>query len=230
MRNHVSFDIPAMQGLPLLRSNVLNILWEIWHETVYTPPFVRLATASTVVDAGANFGAFTAFAARQASEGRVVALEPVPYLFQYLQRNVDLNHLHNVMIAPKGLLNRRCVESIAIHRENLGGHSIFGASMFHKENRIDVEFIKLSDLFDDFRLEFVDLLKMDIEGAEFPVLLETSPRIFMKIRQISMEYHLGPTRRLEDLCAFLGQVGYTVRTEPVASDRGMLWATRWPAV
>src|SRR2546425_4217193 len=175
LRNHVAFEVPTNEGLPLVRSNLMYMLWENWHDSIYTFPFVDLEPATTVVDCGANIGVFTTYAARRFPEGKVVALEPVHSAFSFLERNLRLNNLDNVLAAQKGLLDLRCVRPMWIHRSNLGGHSALGLDALESNTKAEAEFITLEDVFTDFGLESIDLLKLDIEGAEFRVLRGTKP-------------------------------------------------------
>ena len=73
---------------------------------LYEPPFTRvfqqqLRPGAVVVDAGANWGYFTLIAAAAAGpSGRVIALEPDPRQFPFLERNVGLNGFTHVEALP----------------------------------------------------------------------------------------------------------------------------------
>jgi hypothetical protein len=54
---------------------------------------------------------------------------------------------------------------------------------------VDVPARTLDAVFDHFSLDWVDLLKMDIEGAEVQVLNSADPRLLRRIGQISAEFH-----------------------------------------
>jgi Methyltransferase FkbM domain len=55
-----------------------------------------------------------------------------------------------------------------------------------------VRVMSLSEIFDKFRLDAVDLLKMDIEGGEYSTLLFAGPEVLRRIRRICIEYHPAP--------------------------------------
>ncbi|MDQ3803384.1 MAG: amino acid adenylation domain-containing protein [Acidobacteriota bacterium] len=62
-------------------------LWEdVFEENSYGPPVIY-AEDAVVVDVGANIGLYTLYALAAAPRGRVVAIEPVPLLFEALKRN-----------------------------------------------------------------------------------------------------------------------------------------------
>ena len=63
--------------------------------------FLKLKKEDTVLDAGAFVGDFTVKIAREVKE--VVAVEPLPWAFEILKRNVEVNELKNVTLVNKAL-------------------------------------------------------------------------------------------------------------------------------
>ena len=55
---------------------------------------------------------------------------------------------------------------------------------------IAVEMQRLDEYIDEFFIDTIDLLKMDIEGMEFNVLLDLDESYFKKITSLVIEYHL----------------------------------------
>ena len=51
---------------------------------------------TTFIDIGANIGYFSLLVAKSAPNGRIVAFEPVSYLFEALQKNIALNYIRNI--------------------------------------------------------------------------------------------------------------------------------------
>ncbi len=150
-----------------------------------------LSSGGTFFDVGANFGYFSILAARRVgSEGRVVAFEPDPRNIQRLETNISLNGLSRIQVVPSAV----CEEAgtVALHmsadtEDNLGSSSIVQDGAGRKT--IDVRAISL----DDFLREFpgnVDVLKMDIEGAELSALRGARQTLAAgKIRSIVLELH-----------------------------------------
>jgi FkbM family methyltransferase len=66
---------------------------------------LMLPKDSIFLDIGANVGLYTILAARHLEGGRVVSLEPNPFSFRHLARNVRLHRLRNVSFFACGLLN-----------------------------------------------------------------------------------------------------------------------------
>lgn len=90
----------------------------------------------------------------------------------------------------------------------------------------------LSREIDRFGIERIDLLKIDVEGAELDVLLGIEERHWPLIEQVTLEGHDidGRLRAIEDLFAKAGLDRIEVSVPELARERGlnnfMIWATR----
>ena len=73
-----------------------------------------------------------------------------------------------------------------------------------------VECITLENIFDENRITNCDLLKLDCEGAEYDILMNTKKEIFEKIKLISLEYHNIINHDGYELKKFLEIVGFLV--------------------
>src|SRR6202035_1433600 len=76
-----------------------QIFWRGWQafEPEQAPLFFRFAErASVTIDVGAHVGFYSVSAGLANPESHVYSFEPLPRVFQRLQRNVQINHVHNV--------------------------------------------------------------------------------------------------------------------------------------
>jgi FkbM family methyltransferase len=125
----------------------------------------------TILDLGSNIGYYVAmFGSLMAKQGRIYAVEPDPRSAAVLRRNVDLNHLGNIV----------SVDSVAISdytgigvlyqaaHPNLSGMALSTLDR-HYGGTISVAVHDLGDYLSHLR-EKVDVLRMDIEGHEASVL------------------------------------------------------------
>ena len=127
----------------------------------------RLHPGMTVVDVGANIGLHSVFfATRIIPGGRVLALEPEPANFGYLEANVQRNGLTNVEMFMMGAGARGGALRLHLVPGTVGGHT---AAEIDSGSSIDVEVVRLDDLLRD-RVTRVDLMKVDVEGYEGQVL------------------------------------------------------------
>ncbi|WP_229572641.1 FkbM family methyltransferase [Saccharolobus caldissimus] len=83
--------------------------------------FLKVKKEDIVLDAGAFIGDFTLKIARKAKE--VVAVEPLPWAFQLLKKNVEMNELKNVVPVNKALYD---VEGVKVKISDEGTGSKIG--------------------------------------------------------------------------------------------------------
>ncbi len=128
------------------------------------------------LDVGANQGELTLVAARKASRGQVFAFEPVPEWFQLLSENIALNGFGHVTAVPAALAEQEgTVEMFTSSDRQLHAGFHEGLSTFHRTEYRNVpvgQFPTTSmDAFVASKgLQRVDLIKIDVEGAEKAVL------------------------------------------------------------
>ena len=136
--------------------------------------FVRqsLRPGDIFFDIGANLGLFTVTAARQVgSTGRVYAFEPSQREAAFLQRNLELNHLHNVTVVTLALGDRTGSAQFAIAADG-GNNSLLKND--HPQQQIvgwqTVMVTTLDEFIAEYGISHVDLIKIDVEGGELGVL------------------------------------------------------------
>jgi FkbM family methyltransferase len=183
----------------------------------------------TVVDVGAHIGIFAIRVARIAE--RVYCLEPVEENRKLLEANLRSTGAANVTVFPYALGDADG-EATILHAGHQAGHSLFAelSGPAIREERVPLR--RLESLLDELAIDRVDLLKLDCEGAEYPILLGAEDEVLQRIERIRLEFHdLGAERGGRSgaaLAARLAAAGFRVTT--VASkrspERGMLWATR----
>jgi FkbM family methyltransferase len=134
-------------------------------DEAYEPRLSALlrTTPGTVVDVGANIGFITVRAARAAS--RVIAIEPHPTRFSYLERNVALNGLRNVTCINCAV-GRTEGEMVLYDVDPTLGPRPLDASATPGRGRCYR--VPLRTL--DSLVQEADLVKIDVEGYEEEVL------------------------------------------------------------
>jgi FkbM family methyltransferase len=135
-----------------------------------------LRPGMTFIDVGANEGLFTLFAARHVgTAGRVIAAEPSGRERTLLERNIALNGLANVTVVPQALANAPGTAELLIAPQRHGLHNTLGDFIYQydgalapKRETVAVE--TLDALQQRLSLARVDVMKIDVEGAEVKVL------------------------------------------------------------
>jgi FkbM family methyltransferase len=132
-----------------------------------------LKPGMTFIDAGANMGLYSIFAARRVGpRGKVLALEPSVREFEILQKNVRLNSLTNVITVRKAVSDRASEVELSVAPLGKSGHNTLGAFAYDTplDHRERVRAERLDDVVYGEGLARVDVIKMDIEGAEMGAL------------------------------------------------------------
>lgn len=141
---------------------------------VYEPKAINfvlelLKPGSVFIDIGANIGVYTIPAALKVGPtGYVIAIEPSPRIFPFLEQNVVLNGLSNVRLIQCAALNsdNQTVPFYEAPVDHFGMGSL-GAQF--DANPIPVLTHTLDYLLDEQMVERVDVIKVDVEGFEAAV-------------------------------------------------------------
>ena len=134
-----------------------------------TPSFFfdRCRKAHRVLDIGANIGYYSILALLANPESEVVAFEPVPQFYDCLKRNIELNQLTLRITALNLAVGDQCGE-IPLYLPNNGvlcESSILPA--FRPDStQLRVEATTVDKFLKDRDISSVDLIKIDVEGAE----------------------------------------------------------------
>jgi FkbM family methyltransferase len=126
---------------------------------------VEIFDGDVVIDCGANIGMFSLFAANK-NASRVISFEPVHHAFDLLDKNIYINDFNKTefIVEKFGLSNDTAKVKISINDKNVGSNSIIGYIDSQKAELIDV--IKLDDYIRNNKINKIDFIKADIEGAE----------------------------------------------------------------
>jgi len=152
-----------------------------------------LAPGMTFVDIGAHIGLLTLAGARAVGpSGKVLAIEPVPQTFELLKQALAINGLAQrveVRCLAAGAHRERCKFFV---RSVLGHSSFIRSDTLSDSSTVEIE-VDVSPL-DDLvpKGERVDLVKIDVEGAELAVL-EGMTRVIAENPDIAIIAEFGPS-------------------------------------
>ena len=180
----------------------------------------RLNPADTVVDVGANIGAFSIFAAQHCPMGRIYSVEPDPDNFQVLVDNIRMNSFENIIPLNVALYSKEAELPLS----SRWAHSSLYFDIGRSEQYM-VKAISMKTLMEDQRIGMIDFLKMDCEGAEFDILFSLGADQLSRIRKISMEFHnVSEEKNADTLCEFLRAGGFEIN-HCAGTWNGLLLAT-----
>ena len=129
--------------------------------------------AGTIVDVGANIGLYSLYAASRRPRATVLAVEPVPEIVVRLKRNIALNKLQTVTVCDYALAEDQGTRALMLNvTTNTGGSSLVVSQVPFQgfEKTINVKTKTLYQALRENRVERLDVLKIDVEGYEYPVL------------------------------------------------------------
>ena len=171
---------------------------------------IRLQPGDTVVDIGANIGAFAVLAASVVGpSGRVIAFEPVSATFERLQANVALNGYGNVQACREGVEAEDGTISIRVGVKSAlaSAHGLIDGEATAIET---VPCLSMAHVFERHGIERIHLLKIDCEGGEHGIFRSLTPALAGRIDQIALEAHPVAGESIEALAARLDALGFAV--------------------
>lgn len=174
----------------------------------------NLSRESLVIDAGSFVGLFSLKASAYA--GNVISIEPSVSNYALLCENLKRNDCGNITA-----LNKALSDSVGhtAFRDAGTSSSLLGTA---GEHTYDVATTTIAEVISE--RGHVDLIKMDIEGSEFPVLLGAKISDLKRIDRLVAELHfrsIAETRNAETLVAHLKEAGMSVKVleSPIRSAR-----------
>jgi FkbM family methyltransferase len=141
-----------------------------FQRNVYFSNFVRVKPDAIVLDIGANIGLFTK-EALTAGARQVIGMEPNPYAFAAFNRNLQSEVAANrVLVSAKGAWSTLDTLRFTINPTRPGRSSLVPTDPEEAAFDVTVQVQPIDDLVEDLKLDAVDFIKIDIEGAEFEAL------------------------------------------------------------
>lgn len=159
---------------------------------------------TTIVDAGANIGLASAYFASRYPEARILAIEPEAQNFELLLKNTA--PYPNIQAVRAALWSESGVIGVVDSGTGAWGFRTEASSESLVAN--SVRAATLDELLDEYGFDHVDLLKMDIEGAEVEVFADTSEwidRVNVVVAELHERYRTGCLRNF-----YNGTPGFSV--------------------
>lgn len=203
--------IPAKTRLPIVQGTLRGYRWIVgssnhgcWlgsYESDQQALFKKwIKEGDVVFDVGAHVGFYTLLSSHLVgNRGRVIAFEPIAENLNYLKQHLEINSVDNVEV----------VEAIVSDRD---GHCRLSSgpssSMWHMDaqGELEVQTISLDGLILRRKLPTPNLIKMDIEGAEF-LALNGSTRVINEFHPVIILSTHGLDVH-QKCCNFLESAGY----------------------
>lgn len=146
---------------------------------------VHLKTApSYIIDCGANIGLSTVFFACKFPYARIIAVEPDRNNFDYLIMNTA--RYHNVTCINKAIWSNSCRLKLIDPGVGSWGYQTVEAS---EDEEKTIEAITLDSILCNYNIDKIDLLKIDIEGAEVELFSRNYNNWLSRTNLLAIELH-----------------------------------------
>lgn len=169
---------------------------------------IQLNSPKVLLDAGGNIGLFSYFFKKRFPNTKVYIIEPSLDLLPIIKQNLAPWE-NDVIIIPKALsaksgtvtffINKKAAQTNSMHREAVTPFIDNSSDIIEEK----VECTTLKDILVNNNITKVDLLKIDIQGGEYPTLSKSIPQL-EKISKILAEVSFLTEDNVQ-LCALLSE-------------------------
>jgi FkbM family methyltransferase len=167
-------------------------------------------------DIGANIGAYSLVAARIVGPGgQIHSFEPVSKVYDRFEENIKLNHLSNIFANQNAVYQTsEVLELFVSAKENAGMSSIFHHDT--ESGKIEkVQAITIDDYVEKNKIQRIDMVKIDIEGAEIFALngMRNSISRFRPVILVELNegVFLNNTDKEQEVILFMKSLNYEIK-------------------
>ncbi|MDC1037987.1 FkbM family methyltransferase [Candidatus Marinimicrobia bacterium] len=204
----VGFNISVNDGL-----SASHIFSEIFINECY--PIKKSNKKRLIIDVGANVGFFTFYALMKSPNVDIISIEADPKNYNVLKKNISTNNLDDqVQLLNNAVCSKKGEIIFHSSLENSGWSSLYKTRGAVESESINICAITVSEILSTFKVNTVDILKIDIEGAEYDALLNDSFLEFYEVKKLFIEVDLNPRDNrfsLEELIQYLEKYYFDIK-------------------
>ena len=181
--NEVKLNVPGYPSSVFIRTNSSDISTftkvimdeEYYFETNFNPEFI--------IDAGANIGLASLYFSKLFKKAQIIAVEPEKKNIQLFNKN---NISKNVTCVEGAVWNKNTFLEIKDLNTNTSGFEIIESAT---ETKNTITAHTIGDIFNKSTFKTIDVLKIDIEGAEYEVFSNNYESWLPKTKILIIELH-----------------------------------------
>lgn len=233
IKSEILASIKQMPQDKIIRKNINNMLFEFnftldnnikkMYLGNYSPHIIYymekyLSDGDTFIDIGANIGYLSMIGANIVGKnGSVHAFEPVPYYFKLLKKLAQMNNVYKIIVNPIACGEKEGIKNINITSlQNIGWNTMV-PNFMKNENinySLEVKIHRLDKYILANNLDNISLIKIDVEGFEFPVLKGLSNYFENDVNRPIIICEIAPSAypllgySLEELYIFMKRYSY----------------------
>lgn len=192
----------TIEGKQFVVPDALSVVWQYYE--IFFKEYYRFNTNTPkprIIDIGSNVGLSILYFSKEYPNAVITGYEADPTIYSYLKQNLEAAITFPVEIIQKAVWIHN--EGIMLNQEGADGGSI----VLDGVNKIEVPSISLLDILQ--KEHSVDMIKMDIEGAEIDVLIHAASHLY-KVQSMFIEFHSykGNKQRLAELLSIIESAGF----------------------
>ena len=167
------------------KSADISMAYECIVRDDYQLKHLNVAGGSFVIDIGGHIGSFSLAAAKKFPDAKILCFEPSAFNYKILKKNIELNNFDNISLFNKAVSSNEREVNIYINPINSAANSMYNP----KGLSVKVPSTTLEKIFMENGIKKCPFMKMDCEGAEYDILLNTPDKVLKKIETMLIEYH-----------------------------------------
>jgi FkbM family methyltransferase len=182
---------------------------QMFYEDIYKN--CELSNLNTVIDIGANVGLFSLYMLNIRNCNTIHAVEPTKKAFDQISESLkgESNaHIHKLAIY--NFNGKFKIKSVEDNSTISGFIDDTHPYTNHNMNEEEVDVITLKDFMINNKLDHVDLIKIDIEGAEYDVINSLSDKDLLKSDRYLIEYHWAKHKNIKPIVERFKSIGYSI--------------------
>lgn len=172
---------------------------EIFEKNIYE--FNTNSSNPIIIDCGSNMGVSVLYFSKKFPNAKILAFEPDETVLPFLEKNIQSQSLQNVELVKKAVWIEE--KELSFYTDNgLGGR--IGIE-YNNQTPTKIKAVRLKE----FLNQPIDMLKIDIEGAEYEVIKDCEDNLF-NVKHIFLEYHsfFNEEQHLEDILSIFKRQGF----------------------
>lgn len=161
-----------------------------------------------ILDIGANIGYFSLYASKRFPRGNVYSFEPFPSTYNRLLGNISNNNIKNIQTFPYAISDKK--GKVNFYSIDWAGCNTLLPGKFDEGlyKLTEVDCLKFSDIFEITGVNEFDFAKIDCEGSEYQIFLNSDPAFIKKVKEYVIEVHLDKIYKSSDLISKFKELGY----------------------
>ena len=212
--NKLNFEVPV---------SLHQVFKEIFMADVYNiEALIRvLPDDPLVIDIGANAGFFDILLLSKIKNAQIYAYEPLSSNIERMRSVASSNRRFDksVIISPFAVTGLPC-EMLRLYAQDTEDNQVVASSLkgFNTDNTKElwIPAISFSEIIANIPEAKIDLLKMDCEGSEYDIVLNTPREDMRRVERMLIEVHdIDSQFNVNTFSRYLGELGYNVSYTPI---------------